>query len=469
MQNWAVRLIWMTIPLVLFGIIGMDDSFATVCYAPERIFYSAEKSFAVVIVTVASSERIFYDPPKVGWDWTVSSQIRSNVTINEVTYGNKDFPLKSDIVDTNHSDVLKIGDRYAMIYDNYWNNWRQTDDFHCSPIGPVSFAKHAVEYAAFFEDLLKNSCDVDKHYLIKNSDRKKICVSHDARDELIKMGHGFIVPNLSFGSWQGISENPPLDIDAYARSDRWYCGSNAVRSSTGDYCLPYLLNLSWVVKEGNNNLSISHLPNLGETATITVSNTYLKQVLPCKPGNVVAISSNLRFVDSPDSMLSVLLDNFIMLFFSSPSVDSSDSMLSVPCEPGLLNWNATVRAAGEGWSEILVYAGDDNDRIRFTVSNNTTDGIPMQNYRDERVFATLSSDKQHYASPDRISISGQFSDYVGNWIAYYSKRIPIDSENKFTLEIDGERFRKNHEQYLVLTDRYDVGFEQIKVTYDFQP
>ncbi len=439
-----MRLVWTIIPLVLFGIIGVDDSFATVCHAPERIFYSAEKNVAAVIVTVASSERIFYDPPKKGWDGTVSSQIRSNVTINEVTYGNKDFPLKSDIVDTYHSDALKIGDRYAMIYNNYGNNWRQTDDFYCSPIGPVSFAKHAVEYAAFFEDLLKNSCDVDKHYLIKNSDKKKVCVSHDTRDELIKMGYGFIVPTLSFRSWEGISENPPLDIDAYARSDRWHCESNAVRSSTGDYCLPYLLNLSWMVKEGNNNLSISHLPNLGETATITVSNTYLKQVFPCKPGNVVAISDNLRFVDFPDSRL------------------------SVPCEPDLLNWNATVRAASEGWSEILVYAGADNDRIRFTVSNNTTDGIPMQNYRDERVFATLNSDKQYYTSPDRIFISGQFSDYVGNWIAYYSKRIPIDSENKFTLEIDGERFRKNHEQYLRLTDRYDVGFEQIKVTYDFQ-
>ena len=438
-----MRLVWAIIPLVLFGIIGVDDSFATYCDSPERIFHGAENDVAAVIVTVASSERIFYDPPKKGWDWEVSSEIRSNVTINEVIYGNKDFPLKSAIVDTyDSSGALKIGDRYVMIYNNYGNDWNAAD-FHCSPIGPISFAG----YVAFFEDLLKNSCDVDKHYLIKNSDKKKVCVSHDTRDELIKMGYGFIVPNLSFGSWRGISGNPPLDVDADAykqRFDRWYCGSNAVRSSTGDYCLPYLLNLSWMVKEGNNNLSISHLPNLGETATITVSNTYLKQVFPCKPGNVVAISDNLRFVDFPDSRL------------------------SVPCEPDLLNWNATVRAASEGWSEILVYAGADNDRIRFTVSNNTTDGIPMQNYRDERVFATLSSDKQHYASPDRIFISGQFSDYVGDWIAYYSKRIPIDSENKFTLEIDGERFRKNHEQYLRLTDRYDVGFEQIKVTYDFQ-
>ena len=91
---------------------------------------------------------------------------------------------------------------------------------NCPILEHISFVK----FAAFYEDLLTNPCGADMHYLVKNSDLEKICVWHDTRDKLIERG------------------------------------------------VPYWVSLSWEPKKGNTGISISNLPNLGETATVTVLN-----------------------------------------------------------------------------------------------------------------------------------------------------------------------------------------------------
>lgn len=182
MKNYVVRLVWVVIPLVLFGIIGMQESFADVCLSTEYAFSYAEED--VVIVTITSSDEIIYDPPKIGFNGYISGAITSNFTINEIIYGNKEFPLKSGIVGAStNSGILKIGDRYVIGYTQYDDKWGF--GFSCPTLEPISFT----EFTVFYEDLIKNSCDVDKHYLIKNSNKEKVCVSHDIRDKLIKRGY----------------------------------------------------------------------------------------------------------------------------------------------------------------------------------------------------------------------------------------------------------------------------------------
>ena len=196
--------------------------------------------------------------------------------------------------------VKKAGDRYVVGYVQYGGGWVTLDG--CSPLEPISF----VEFAAFYEDLLTNPCGADMHYLIKNSDLEKICVSHDTRNKLIERGLGFFVPSLFFHEWKRISGDPPLDVksDAYRPWSKPHC-IRAVVSSTGDYCVPYWVSLSWEAKKGNTGISISNLPNLGETATVTVSNTDPANIRP--PNHTVydnfriALSDNLAFVNAPES------------------------------------------------------------------------------------------------------------------------------------------------------------------------
>ncbi len=252
--------------LGLNGMVFSQEANATVCYHPDALFGYDGERVAIVTVTVVSSEEKIYDPPEFNGDFLLSSRATTAFTIDEVIYGNKEFPLESDSVSVINAHAVKAGDRYVVGYSLAGENWHIGDE--CTVLEPMSF----VEFAAFYEDLLTNPCDADKHYLIRNSDREKVCVSHDERNELIKSGYGFYLPGLSFYEWKHIGDNPPLDVNAYASNA--FC-STGVRASTGNYCIPYSVGLSWNAKMGNTDISISNLPNLGETATVTVSNVSL--------------------------------------------------------------------------------------------------------------------------------------------------------------------------------------------------
>ncbi len=168
----------------------------------------------------------------------------------------------------------------------------------------------------------------------------------------------------------------------------------------------------------------------------------------------ITLSDNLVFVDAPDS----------------ERTDSGTLAYYQDLPPVLLSFHleATIRAVGEGPATVKAdgrFYG--YDIMYFNVANNTTDGHPFKNFRGDDVFVTFASDKQHYEYGEPVTVSGQFSDYVGKWVAFDSKPIQIDSENRFSTQIDGEIFRgiTTDELYLTLDEYSGRGVEQIKITY----
>ena len=328
--------------LSLNGMVFGQEADATVWVDTEILFELPKEEVALVAVTVISSETETYDPPIDRIEYAISNRVTATFAIDDIIYGNEGFPLESDSIIQINSDAIKVGDRYVVGYRLSTEGW---DIMASSPLEPISYG----EFAAFYEDLLTNPCGADMHYLVKNSDLKKICVWHDTRDKLIERGVGFFVPSLAFHEWKRISGDPPLDVSSDVYEPGWnepHC-YKAVVSSTGDYCIPYWVNLS----------------------------------LGPKPSNAA-------------------------------------------------------------------------------------EGHPFKNFRGDAVFATLATDKLHYTYGEPATISGQFSDYVGRWVAFDSELVPIDSENRFSTQVDWNNLRwlSTDEVYLVLHDRHFDGVEQIKIT-----
>ena len=329
--------------LNLNGLVFNQEADATVCSSTAGVFEHPKEKVAIVTITVISSETETYDPPIDKIEYVLSNRVTATFAIDDIIYGNEGFPLKSDSISRINSQAVKVGDRYVVGYYLVDEGWAFYDN--CSTLEHISF----VEFAAFYEDLLTNPCGADMHYLVKNSDLKKICVWHDTRDKLIERGVGFFVPSLFFSEWKRISGDPPLDVSSDVYEPGWnepHC-NKAVVSSTGDYCIPYWVNLSLGPKQSN-----------------------------------------------------------------------------------------------------------------------AAEGHPLKNFRGDAVFATLATDKLHYTYGEPATISGQFSDYVGRWVAFDSELVPIDSENRFSTQVDWNNLRwlSTDEVYLVLHDRHFNGVEQIKIT-----
>ena len=438
--------------LSLNGMVFDQKADATVCFSTEMVFERPKEKVAIVTVTVISSETETYDPPIDRIEYFISNRVTTTFAIDETIYGNEGFPLESDSISEINSRAVKIGDRYVVGYYLFDGEWEIQGN--CSKLEHISF----VEFAAFYDDLLTNPCGADTHYLVKNSDLKKICVRHDTRDKLIERGVGFFVPSLFFHEWKRISGDPPLDVSSDVYETAWnrpHC-NRAVVSSTGDYCVPYWVSLSWEPKKGNTGISISNLPNLGETAIITVLNEDPENTSPPN----YTVHDNFRVQ---------LSDNLVFVNASEPGQTYRGNVLfqDLPPAPESFHLETTIRAVGEGRATVLADGrsyGD--DVIHFNVANRTTDGHPFKNFRGDTVFATLAIDKRHYTYGEQVMISGQFSDYVGRWVVFGSELVPIDSENRFSTRVDGNNFRGllTDEVYLVLHDRHFDGVEQIKIT-----
>ena len=438
--------------LSLNGTVFDQKADATVCFSTEMAFERPKEKVAIVTVTVISSGTETYDPPIDRLEYAISNRVTTTFAIDETIYGNEGFPLESDSISEINSHAVKVGDRYVVGYYLFDGEWRISGN--CPILEHISF----VEFAAFYEDLLTNPCGADMHYLVKNSDLKKICVQHDTRDKLIERGVGFFVPSLFFHEWKRISGDPPLDVSSDVYETAWnrpHC-NRAVVSSTGDYCVPYWVSLSWEPKKGNTGISISNLPNLGETAIITVLNEDPENTSPPN----YTVHDNFRVQ---------LSDNLVFVNASEPGQTYRGNVLfqDLPPAPESFHLETTIRAVGEGRATVLADGrsyGD--DVIHFNVANRTTDGHPFKNFRGDTVFATLAIDKRHYTYGEQVMISGQFSDYVGRWVVFGSELVPIDSENRFSTRVDGNNFRGllTDEVYLVLRDRHFDGVEQIKIT-----
>ena len=330
---------------LLLGLSGMvfgQEADATVLFDTKILFESPKEKAALVTVTVVSSETETYDPPIDEFEYTISNRVTTTFSIDDIIYGNRGFPLKSDSIIQINSDAKKVGDRYVVGYRLFTGGWGIAAS---SPLEPMSYG----EFAAFYDDLVTNPCNIGMHYLVKNSDLEKICVRHDTRDRLIERGVGFFVPSLAFHEWKQISGDPPQNAgsDVYTSDrDGPNCNKRAVLSSTGDYCVPYWIKLSLGTKQ----------------------------------------------------------------YYRS--------------------------------------------------------GEQPFNFKGDAVSATLATDRLHYTFGERVKISGQFSDYVGDWLAFDSKLVPIDSENRFSTQVDlaGSSWMSTEDAYLVLHDRYYEGVEQISLT-----
>lgn len=437
--------------LSLNGTVFDQKAGATVCFSTEMAFEYPKETVAIVVVTITSSEIETYDPPIDRLEYRISNLVTTTFTIDETIYGNEEFPLESDSITKRNSHAVTIGDRYVVGYSLFDEEWYKLDN--CSPLEHISF----IEFAAFYEDLLTNPCSADMHYLVKNSSLEKICVRHDTRDKLIERGVGFFVPSLFFSEWKQISGDPPLDVSSKVYETAWnrpHC-NRAVVSSTGDYCVPYWVSVSWELKKGNTGISISNLPNLGETATVTILNADPENISPpnytVHDSFLVRLSDNLAFVNETESRQTYLGKSLVQ---------------DLPPTPESFHLETTIRAVGEGRATVLVDGrsyGD--DVIHFNVANKTTDGHPFKNFRGDAIFATLATDKRHYTYGEPITISGQFSGYVGRWVAFDSELVPIDSENRFNTHVDWNNLRwlSTNEVYLVLHDRHFEGAEQIKI------
>ena len=105
-------------------------------------------------------------------------------------------------------------------------------------------------------------------------------------------------------------------------------------------------------------------------------------------------------------------------------------------------------------------------KLSFGTRQHYVSGEQPFNFKGDAVSATLATDKLHYAYGEQVRITGQFSDYVGEWLAFDSKLVPIDSENRFSTHVDltGNRWLTAPEAHLVLHYRYYGEVEQINLT-----
>ena len=177
--------------LSLNGMVFGQEADATVWIDTEILFELPKEEVALVAVTVISSETETYDPPIDRIEYAISNRVTATFAIDDIIYGNEGFPLESASIIQINSDAIKVGDRYVVGYRLSTEGW---DIMASYPLEPISYG----EFAAFYEDLLTNPCGADMHYLVKNSDLKKICVWHDTRDKLIERGVGFLSPVWPF-------------------------------------------------------------------------------------------------------------------------------------------------------------------------------------------------------------------------------------------------------------------------------
>jgi hypothetical protein len=153
-----MKLVWMIIPLVLVGIIGIQDVDATVCHDFESIFLNQVTSPNVILIgTVESSEIIELDPPLQSFDGLISSERITEYKIGEQIYGDGVFELDTFTIKdswANPIEPYEIGSqRVIPLY--YYNTSSENQWNHLSCF--VDFDIEYVSYVHWVKDLQKDS------------------------------------------------------------------------------------------------------------------------------------------------------------------------------------------------------------------------------------------------------------------------------------------------------------------------
>lgn len=153
-----MKLVWMIIPLVLVGIIGIQDVDATVCHDFESIFLNQVSSPNVILIgTVESSEIIELDPPLQSFDGLISSERITEYKIDEQIYGDGVFELDTFTIKdswANPIEPYEIGSqRVIPLY--YYNTSSENQWNHLSCL--VDFDMEYVGYVHWVENLQKDS------------------------------------------------------------------------------------------------------------------------------------------------------------------------------------------------------------------------------------------------------------------------------------------------------------------------
>ena len=153
-----MKIIWIIIPLVLVGIIGIQDVDTTVCHDFESIFLNQVASPNVILIgTVESSEIIEFDPPLQSFDGLISSERLTEYKIDEQIYGNGVFELDTFTIKdswANPIEPYEIGSqRVIPLY--YYNTSSENQWNHLSCF--VDFDIEYVSYVHWVKDLQKDS------------------------------------------------------------------------------------------------------------------------------------------------------------------------------------------------------------------------------------------------------------------------------------------------------------------------
>lgn len=184
-----MKLVWMIIPLVLVGIIGIQDVDATVCHDLESIFLNHVASPNVILIgTVESSEIIELDPPLQTFDGLISSKRTTEYKIDEQIYGDGVFELDTFTIKdswANPTEPYEVGSQrviplyyYSTSSENRWNPLSCFVDFDIEYVGYVHWVKDLQKKSDFqfsydqhaFAKYIKNNNQVPDNDVKPNTD-----------------------------------------------------------------------------------------------------------------------------------------------------------------------------------------------------------------------------------------------------------------------------------------------------------
>jgi len=214
-----MRLVWVVIPLVLIGIISIQNADATSLSSPFSAnltidnppnlascapgmtskFLGNTQELVIAIIEVNDikpktlESSFFFDQfPNI---------VEIQFSIDEIVYSTGDFSLEVDSKTVSNYE-FSVGDKFGI----YYTKNSKDDKKWIAHFGGGTCSKiltlNVKDYVHFYLDLKNHPCDNDKNYLIKISNNKKVCVTPETQEKLVDRGYGYYVGNLSFTHWE---------------------------------------------------------------------------------------------------------------------------------------------------------------------------------------------------------------------------------------------------------------------------
>lgn len=202
-----MKLLIILASVLVLSVVGIQEVRAIdkydMCGGLDFALQANPDEIAIVSITITSSEIIHHDPPLL----TVPSPTYSTQTVgydmDQVIYGNEEFPLQTNLYMEYRTSPLEIDDRFLIMY--FFNDsWIETRKGSCADDGSGSvilFPLSVINYINIYVDLRDNQCNEGKKYLIKSSNDNKICVTPETREKLSLREYGYFMEPLSYRNW----------------------------------------------------------------------------------------------------------------------------------------------------------------------------------------------------------------------------------------------------------------------------